>query len=66
MQGECRPGATTVWFTINQKLLEEFDALVPLRRRSRELERLVRSEVLRRKYGDHVPRELAELLALID
>jgi len=20
MQGECRPGATTVWFTINQKL----------------------------------------------
>ena len=67
MQGESRPGARTVWFTINGKLLDEFDALVPPKRRSKVLEAWVREQVLRHKLGTHLPEaHLEEVLALID
>jgi hypothetical protein len=67
VKGENRPKTRTVWFTCNEKLLGEFDALVPPKRRSRELEGMVRERVLRHRLADRVPEgDLAEVLALID
>jgi hypothetical protein len=67
VKGESRPKTRTVWFTCNEKLLDEFDALVPPKRRSREIEAMVRERVVRHRLADRVPEgDLADVLALID
>jgi hypothetical protein len=62
-----RKGCRVINVTINSALLKEFDELVPPKRRSVELEKMVKERVLRHKFGEQInERDLQEMLALID
>jgi hypothetical protein len=66
-EGIPRKGARVINVTISRALLKEFDELVPPKRRSVELEKMVKERVLRAKFGAQLAEEhLQEMLSLID
>ncbi len=67
MQGESRKTATVVPLTVNKVLLAAFDAIVPRKHRSKDIEDYMRRKVLHHRYGQTVPPEcLEDMLALAD
>jgi len=67
MQGESRAGAVVVALTVSRKLLRAYDAIVPIKQRSRSIEVLMRKAVLSHQLSARVPdREIETMLEWLE
>ena len=67
MTGQTRQGACRASFTVDKKLLEQFDALPPTEYRGVKIAKLMRRELVRHRLQDRVPDPvIEECLAVLD